>query len=112
MPSTAFLLIEPVWNRNPSGIQFRRVAQHPFNRTSMESKLLSKTPVGRFSEAFNRTSMESKPAFLPTYSLIHNSFNRTSMESKHGGTTGQSLKKLTFNRTSMESKLRCNTPCI
>ena len=56
------LLIEPVWNRNLNETLEEFLRRHPFNRTSMESKL---APAARsefeYRITFNRTSMESKP---------------------------------------------------
>ena len=59
-----------------------------FNRTSMESKLISQNVPPSHPPSFNRTSMESKHkrrADPPVPALL--SFNRTSMESKLGALT-------------------------
>ena len=54
------LLIEPVWNRNCFPHESIHNSCFSFNRTSMESKLLSFTGKGTSLDTFNRTSMESK----------------------------------------------------
>ena len=97
-----------------------------FNRTSMESKLISSSWKSCSISAFNRTSMESKHfnysfglraalAFKSNQYGIETSstdlfgigvpFNRTSMESKRTRTDDIDALLETFNRTSMESKL-------
>ena len=54
----------------------------PFNRTSMESKLVQVVHFGVEGFAFNRTSMESKQMKLTQHLRTKITFNRTSMESK------------------------------
>ena len=83
-----FLLIEPVWNRNPVASWFSPLASVSFNRTSMESKPGIYVRIALINwKPFNRTSMESKPnALKGNWSrrllLIEPVWNRNSNELK------------------------------
>ena len=78
------LLIEPVWNRNKRGVVYLRSMNRTFNRTSLESKRVREFRRRRSRLAFNRTSLESKPRVNCHVSgFVFCAFNRTSLESKH-----------------------------
>ena len=62
--SCSNLLIEPVWNRNVEAAAAPVSRTSTFNRTSMESKLITYANCFFSEFAFNRTSMESKLEFL------------------------------------------------
>ena len=102
----ALLLIEPVWNRKRSQITTSSAALLTFNRTSMESKLIS---LGAMLSS--RLSLLIEPVWnrnttLATRFRYTGAFNRTSMESKHKFNASSFSRTLSFNRTSMESKQR------
>ena len=126
------LLIEPVWNQNCKDAAVAFVLAPPFNRTSLESKLISLNSVASIPgmRTFNRTSLESKlipfPEQLSFCSLLIEpvwnqngcsadhfaegyAFNQTSLESKPSIPRSFPYTSLTFNRTSLESKQICQS---
>ena len=99
------LLIEPLWNWNTDNVLSQGFHNFPFNRTTMELKLIHKILATQRIRTFNRTTMELKLVQFSDSVHAHDTFNRTTMELKPAALSLIAAPAFTFNRTTMELKL-------